>query len=110
MVEARLGVAITDTHVKGIALDPHGRVVRIDGYPVPLTKTELDILSLFVDNPEKVFSREDLLSTIWPNDVIVTPRTVDVNITRIRKKIEPYSHCIVTRAGLGYSYTPAPEE
>lgn len=110
VVEARLGVAITDTHVKGIALDPQGRVVRIDGYPVPLTKTELDILSLFVDNPEKVFSREDLLSTIWPNDVIVTPRTVDVNITRIRKKIEPYSHCIVTRAGLGYSYTPAPEE
>ena len=52
----------------------------------------------------KVFSREELLSAVWPDDVIVTARTVDVNITRIRKKIGPYADCIVTRPGFGYSF------
>ena len=51
-----------------------------------------------------MFSREELLSAVWPDDVIVTARTVDVNITRIRKKIGPYADCIVTRPGFGYSF------
>jgi DNA polymerase-3 subunit alpha len=54
--------------------------------------------------PVGEFSREELLSAVWPDDVIVTARTVDVNITRIRKKIGPYADCIVTRPGFGYSF------
>lgn len=50
-----------------------------------------------------MFSREELLSAVWPDNVIVTPRTVDVNITRIRKKIGPYADALVARAGFGYS-------
>ncbi len=55
-------------------------------------------------NRGMVFSREDLLQAIWPDDVIVNSRTVDVNITRIRKKIEPYADHLTTRAGFGYSF------
>ena len=50
-----------------------------------------------------MFSREELLSAVWPDNVIVTPRTVDVHITRIRKKIGPYADALVARAGFGYS-------
>ena len=52
----------------------------------------------------KHLTREQLLSSVWPDDVIVTPRTVDVNITRIRKKIGPYADALVARAGFGYSF------
>ena len=71
---------------------------------ISLTKTEYEILKLFLENRGKVFSREELLSAVWPDDVIVTARTVDVNITRLRKKIGPYADSIVTRAGFGYSF------
>ena len=46
----------------------------------------------------------NIVNAVWPDDVIVTARTVDVNITRIRKKIGPYADSIVTRAGFGYSF------
>jgi DNA-binding response OmpR family regulator len=51
-----------------------------------------------------VFSREELLKTVWPDNVLVTDRTVDVHITRLRKKIAPYDRNIVTRLGYGYCF------
>lgn len=76
----------------------------MDGVDVPFTKTEYDLLKLFLENRGKAFSREQLLSAVWPDNVIVTPRTVDVNITRIRKKIGPYAESLTSRAGFGYSF------
>ena len=78
--------------------------VTVDGVEVPFTKTEYEILKFFLENRGKVFSREQLLSAVWPDDVIVLPRTVDVNITRIRKKIGPYGEALVAKAGFGYSF------
>ena len=52
----------------------------------------------------KVFPREEILSKVWPDAVIVTDRTVDVNITRMRKKIGEYGDRIVSRHGFGYLY------
>ena len=89
---------------KGLMMDLDKMVVTVDGESVSLTKTEYELLKLFLENRGKVFSREELLSAVWPDDVIVTARTVDVNITRIRKKIGPYADCIVTRPGFGYSF------
>ncbi|MBR3659835.1 MAG: winged helix-turn-helix transcriptional regulator, partial [Bacteroidaceae bacterium] len=63
-----------------------------------------ELLKLFMMNRGIVYSREELLQAIWPDDVIVNTRTVDVNITRIRKKIEPYADYLTTRAGFGYSF------
>ena len=104
VVEARMGAVRNGIRFRGIQMDTDAKMVSVDGVNVPFTKTEYELLRLFLENRGKVFSREQLLSAVWPDDVIVTTRTVDVNITRIRKKIEPYADCIVTRAGFGYFF------
>lgn len=78
--------------------------VSIDGVTVELTKKEFEILHLLVCHEGQVFSREEILKRVWPDDVYVLARTVDVNITRLRKKIEPYSKNIATRLGFGYCW------
>jgi DNA-binding response OmpR family regulator len=78
--------------------------VKVDGKSVSLSRTEYDLLKLLVHNPGKVFSRSDLISAIWPANVIVTERTVDVSITRLRKKIGEYGEKIVSRHGFGYCF------
>jgi len=104
VVEARLGAVRNGIRYRGIQMDIDARKVSVDGEDVSLTKTEYEILRLFLENRGKVFSRDELLSAVWPDDVIVTASTVDVNITRLRKKIGAYADCIVTRAGSGYSF------
>ena len=104
VVEARLGAVRNGIRYRGIQMDTDAKKVRVDGEDISLTKTDYEILKLFLENRGKVFSRDELLSAVWPDDVIVTARTVDVNITRIRKKIGAYADCIVTRAGFGYSF------
>ena len=71
---------------------------------VPLTKKEFEILKLLLENKGNVFSREEILSRIWKDEVYVLDRTIDVNITRLRKKIGEYGKCIVTRLGYGYCF------
>ena len=85
-------------------IDLNAKQATINGTPVELTKTEFELLALFVKNPTKVFSRESILAQVWTEDVYVTDRTVDVHITRLRKKIEPYGKNIVTRSGYGYCF------
>ena len=104
VVEARLGAVRNGIRYIGIQMDTDAKKVTVDGVDVYFTKTEYELLKLFLENRGKVFSREQLLSAVWPDDVIVTPRTVDVNITRIRKKIGPYADALETRAGFGYSF------
>ena len=88
----------------GVSIDDSKKIVTVDGIAVPLTRIEYEIFRLLFTNKGIVFSREDILSRVWPNDVIVTDRTVDVNITRLRKKIGEYGDRIVSRHGFGYLY------
>lgn len=88
----------------GIFIDDGRKTVTINGAEAPLTKIEYEIFRLLFTNKGKVFPREDILSKVWPDDVIVTDRTVDVNITRLRKKIGEYGNRIVSRHGFGYLY------
>lgn len=80
------------------------KTVKVDGEKVSFTKTEYELLKLLLAERGRVFSRQELIDRIWPRDVMVLDRTVDVNITRMRKKIGRYSTCIVTRQGFGYSF------
>lgn len=89
---------------EGLVMDLAKMTVTVDGEPALLTKTEFEILKLFLGNKGRVFSRQELLDKVWPRDVVVIDRTVDVNITRMRKKIGRYSSCIVTRHGFGYLF------
>ena len=88
----------------GRFIDDGRKTVTINGAAAPLTKIEYEIFRLLFTNKGKVFPREDILSKVWPDDVIVTDRTVDVNITRLRKKIGEYGNRIVSRHGFGYLY------
>ncbi len=89
---------------QGLELNLDKKTVSIDGEDVPFTKTEFEILHLLLDERGRVFSRQELIDRIWPKDVLVLDRTVDVNITRLRKKIGRFSKCIVTRLGFGYYF------
>ncbi len=88
----------------GILIDDEKKTVTLDGAAVSLTRIEYEILKLLFYNKGKVFPRQDILSRVWPDDVVVTDRTVDVNITRLRKKIGEYGDRIVSRHGFGYLY------
>ena len=89
---------------EGITLDLNAKLATLNGEHLSLTKLEYEILSLLLQHPGKVFSREDLLKYCWPQDVLVLDRTVDVNITRLRKKIGRYGQQIKTRVGYGYYF------
>ena len=80
------------------------KTVSIDGEEVPFTKTEFELLRLLLEEKGRVFSRQELIERVWPKDVLVLDRTVDVNITRLRKKIGRFAKCIVTRLGFGYYF------
>ena len=89
---------------QGIVMNMDLKTVSVDGMDVPFTKTEFELLHLLLDERGRVFSRQELIDRVWPKDVLVLDRTVDVNITRLRKKIGRFSKCIVTRLGFGYYF------
>jgi DNA-binding response OmpR family regulator len=100
-------VKISEDHIisfKTLSLDLKSKKALLNDEEVILTKTEFELLALFLQNPTKVFSRDIILQEVWTNDVFVTDRTVDVHITRLRKKIAPYGKNIVTRSGYGYCF------
>mgnify|MGYP001104682278 FL=1 len=89
---------------KGLVINIPQKKVTIDGEETSLTKKEFEILLLLVQNKGRVFSREDILAKVWNDEVYVLDRTIDVNITRLRKKIGSYGKYIVTRLGYGYCF------
>jgi DNA-binding response OmpR family regulator len=89
---------------KTLVLDIPQKKLSIDDKEVSLTKKEFEILFLLLGSKGRVFSREDILNRIWSNEVYVLDRTIDVNITRLRKKVGKYDKCIVTRLGYGYCF------
>ena len=88
----------------GLEVNLDKKTVSIDGEDIPFSKTEFELLALLLRERGHVFSRQELINRIWPKDVLVLDRTVDVNITRMRKKIKDYAHHIVTRLGYGYFF------
>lgn len=78
--------------------------VLLNDKEVQFTKKEFEILKLFLENRNRLFTREELLKRIWSDEAFVLSRTIDVNITRIRRKIGQYEKNIVTKLGLGYCF------
>jgi DNA-binding response OmpR family regulator len=87
-----------------IELDTVRKRLIINDEKVELTKKEYEILKLLLENQSKVFSREDFLSRVWGGDVIVTDRTVDVNITRLRSKLGKFGQNLKNKTGYGYFF------
>lgn len=89
---------------EGLVIDLDQIVCTIDEVPVRMPRKEFELLSLFMSNPGKIFSREDILQKVWSDEVVVVNRVVDVNVTRLRAKIGKYGKLIVTRSGYGYGF------
>ena len=87
-----------------LVLDIERKQCHIAGEEVALTKKEFEILRLLLSNRGKIFSREEILDTVWEDDVLVIDRTIDVNINRLRKKIGIYGNDIITKQGFGYGF------
>lgn len=88
----------------GLVVDLDQITCTLDGVNVRMPRKEFELLSLLMSNPGKIFSREDILREVWPDEVIVVNRVVDVNVTRLRAKIGKYGKMIVTRSGYGYGF------
>lgn len=78
----------------------------IDNRNIELTKTEFELLGMLARKPETIFSREMIIHKIWSETPYVTERTVDVHVTRLRKKLGPYGIAITNRPGYGYRFNP----
>jgi two-component system, OmpR family, alkaline phosphatase synthesis response regulator PhoP len=89
---------------ENLKIDTIRKKVFLGAEPVDLTKKELEMLLLLVSHPGRVYSREDILAAVWSDDVYVLDRTIDVNITRLRKKLGDFGAHIVTRLGYGYCF------
>ena len=90
--------------VEGLLLDLEFKRCTVDGEEIKLTRKEFELLTYLILHRGKICSREQILSRIWSDEVVVLDRTIDVNITRLRSKIGKYGSFIVTRSGFGYGF------
>ena len=90
--------------VEGLCLDLEFKRCTVDGAEVKLTRKEFELLAYLLSHRGKICSREQILSRVWSDEVVVLDRTIDVNITRLRAKIGSYGTYIVTRSGFGYGF------
>ncbi len=89
---------------ENLVMSLNNKKVTLNDEEVSFTKKEFEILKLFLENKNRVFTREEILSRVWSDEVVVLDRTIDVNITRLRKKIGEYGKQIITRLGYGYCF------
>ena len=90
--------------VEGLQLDLGFKRCTIEGREIKLAKKEFELLAYLISNRGKICSREQILNSVWNDEVVVLDRTIDVNITRLRSKIGEYGSYIITRSGFGYGF------
>lgn len=98
------GTSLTSEVKMGLVVDTDGHRVLVDGVEVNLTPREFDLLVYLIAHPERVFSREQLLETVWGYEYLGDSRTVDMHIQRLRRKIGKFRKNIITVFGVGYKY------
>lgn len=96
-----------DITFRELRVDRNEKVCYLQGSQVQLTRTEFDLILFFLTHRNHIYSREEIISKVWGEDVVVTHRTIDTNITRLRKKLGEYGNNIVTRQGFGYGFKEA---
>lgn len=89
---------------EGLEVNTMRKTCSVDGEEISLTRKEFDILVLLLESRGTILSREQIMKRVWSNEVVVLDRTIDVNITRMRKKLGQYGNYIITRTGYGYGF------
>lgn len=93
-----------DVVFRNLRIDRNNKECFLNNEPITLTRTEFDILLFFLTHRNKIYSREEIIKHVWGDDVVVTNRTIDTNITRLRKKLGECEKYVVTRRGFGYGF------
>lgn len=93
-----------DVVFRNLRIDRNNKECFLNNEPITLTRTEFDILLFFLTHRNKIYSREEIIKHVWGDDVVVTNRTIDTNITRLRKKLGECEKYVVTRQGFGYGF------
>lgn len=93
-----------DITFKTLRIDRNEKLCYLDGQEINLTRTEFDILLFILTHRNRIYSREEIIRNVWDDVVVLTSRTIDTNIARLRKKIGVYGNNIVTRIGFGYGF------
>ena len=93
-----------DITFHNLRIGRNAKMAYLNGEPLPLTRTEYDLLLFFLTHRNRIYSRDEILRNVWPDDGKVTSRTIDTNITRLRSKVGEYRDNIVTRPGFGYGF------
>ncbi|MBQ5645260.1 MAG: response regulator transcription factor [Bacteroidaceae bacterium] len=88
----------------GLELNVETKRAYVDGMDISLTKKEFEVLCMLMTRPGRVYSREEILARVWPDDVNVLERSIDVNMARLRKKLGEYANNVVSRSGYGYCF------
>jgi len=94
----------TDLTYKTLRIDRNAKLAYLENDTLALTRTEFEILQFFLTHRNRIYSRQEIISNVWGEDIVVNNRTIDTNITRLRKKIGQYADNIVTRQGFGYGF------
>ena len=94
----------SDVTFKNLRIDRNEKICYYNGQELPLTRTEFEILQFFLTHRNRIYSRQEIISNVWGEDVVVSDRTIDTNLTRLRKKIGEYAQNLVTRPGFGYGF------
>jgi len=95
---------LTSLTIDDLQINFQSKEAKIKDEVLPLTKTEFEILALLAQNPTRVYSRQNIISQVWKDTIYITERTVDVHITRLRKKLGAKGSLISSRAGFGYKF------
>lgn len=95
---------LEDITFRDIRIDQNEKTCYIEDKEVPLTRTEYDLLVFFLTHPNRIYSRDEIIRNVWPDDVTVSKRAIDTNLTRLRKKLGAYGNHIITRQGFGYGF------
>lgn len=94
----------SDVTFRNLRIDRNEKICYYNGEELPLTRTEFEILQFFLTHRNRIYSRQEIISNVWGEDVVVSDRTIDTNLTRLRKKIGEYAQNLVTRPGFGYGF------
>ena len=103
-VENAKEVELASLAIDDLQINFQSKEAKIKNEVLPLTKTEFEILALLAQNPTRVYSRQNIISQVWKDTIYITERTVDVHITRLRKKLGAKGSLISSRAGFGYKF------
>ena len=103
-IEQQESIYESDVTFRELRIDRNDKICYLGGAKIPLTRTEYDLILFFLTHRNRIYSREEIISNVWGDEVVVSNRTIDTNITRLRKKLGEYGNNIVTRQGFGYGF------